>query len=768
MLLKRCSSALMPTLSTLGQGCAPPRILDHSCHVLGSSRYGSMAVQHMCCSASVTDWESRLRRTVVTWARSKKADLEIVTYIDQDSLLVGPLSSTPSTSSTAISIATATNITTSHVELREYQERAVTVVLDAFNSSAQRQLLSMPTGAGKTVVFCSIARRLQRRTLILINREELVAQTVSALARVWPEATVGVVQGNRKQYDRDVVVATVQTASNLKPLAELSRLNFEVLVVDEAHHSTAQTYRAVMEGLGFLPIEGSSDPVSATTDLSMASVTTDLSMSSEDSEMSPQGKKMMLGVTATAYRRDKAMLSDVYEDLAFEVSLGELIEDGYLCRIKAHRIITYTDISNVKSKKPTGSTAWDEDSDDEEADFNIAELNKIINTPERNALVVDTYNSLADGRKGIAFCCSIEHGEDLSAMFMAKGVPAACLHSKLKKQDRAELLDQHRRGEVRVLTNVGILTEGYDDSSINCIMMTRPTKSTGLYTQCVGRGLRPHPGKEDCLILDFTDIDHGPGCSFFDYDGPRASIVMELRSIKEAKGGEMMLYGKLTYPWVKIDEIFYLKYKRGDEEYVLLRLRPEERGRLAPEWWLESGHASLGMEKIWKPITVSRRDSKWRDTPGTDAQIRLLRDHNVPEELLYDYSGQVLTKGQLADMISTMLIDSELNPKSSKTGAQMGWRDAPASEAQEKLIRRMFLEVLKKVDNGYIRLQSIAVLVERFVVFRGLDDRMVPDKLRRRLIEEEGLMDYYNPDRYTEMSKGVAHDLIQELKDKNA
>ena len=448
--------------------------------------------------------------------------------------------------------------------LRSYQAEAVTKVLESFEGGIRRQLIHMATGAGKTVTFCSLARALNEqwtsegredaRVLILVHREELVHQTVATFKRVWPKADIGIVRGGRNEFQAmHVVVATVQTASGDKRLEQLlgdgdvNVNSFGLCIIDEAHHAPARSYQVVLERLSFL----------------------------QDS------KKLLLGVTATPFRHcKKLLLSDTFDHTAYEISVFKLIEMGMLAKIKARRIMTEVDLA----------IGQDTDSD---KDFNASQLEVLINSPERNALVAKSYQDLGEDRKAVAFCVSISHAEGIAAALRDIGISSQSLHSKLSNEERARVLAAHRSGDIKVLTNVSILTEGYDDTAIACILMCRPTKSPGLYSQCIGRGLRLHPGKGDCLILDFTDRDHvldrpSDLISIYTLIPELLPPLLENRKITKIDdrtmdlrpSEELDLKSKLMLPWILVDQLdsYFAEFYKSGWPGWLVRVKLEGRG----------------------------------------------------------------------------------------------------------------------------------------------------------------------------------------------
>ncbi|GAX81731.1 hypothetical protein CEUSTIGMA_g9159.t1 [Chlamydomonas eustigma] len=623
--------------------------------------------------------------------------------------------------------------------LKGHQVEAIESVIENMRQGKKRQLISMPTGAGKTFTFCALARVLHCRTIILVHREQLVEQTVKAIQRVWPGVAVGVVKAKRDEHDKPIVVAMVQTASGVKRLNKLKHgLGFGLCIVDEAHHAPATTYQAVLQELGFL---------------------------NEDSS------KLLVGVTATATRTDKSLLSDTFQCLSFDLTIGQLIRLGHLSQVRARRILTHTDISGVEVQPVAGSGAGIVGNEDEiTRDFNDRILSLVINTPQRNMLVVKSYLMWAPTRRAVAFCVSIEHAEDLACMFQSQGVSADFLHSKRSAEEQREVMEKHKRGEIHILTNVNILTEGYDDPDISCVLMTRPTKSHGLYTQCVGRGLRlGGPQKKDCLILDFTDICHvldHPSDLITINDILDESVLLEAREKplmppdKERalkgilmKSGEMTLYDTMQYTWLHYSNAFYLPLtdmadKDNDKSQITMCVRPDletqgwqlcyarnkERKIEGSGVWSKSDWMILdtvtnlkddgdvlrraaqiaevnmskgllkkhfGSKKYDAALRSKSRDRPWRDDPATEYQIKSLKASGITDEMLSSWavcsSGgklaeepenlwSVISKGTASDALSLIRLTEQLGvhtvkkPKQPATPAQLNYLKALTDE----------------------------------------------------------------------------------------
>lgn len=343
------------------------------------------------------------------------------------------------------------------IQPRPYQTEALKKILKRWNNGVTRQLVSLPTGTGKTLLFGMVAGALKTCTLVLAHREELLLQARQKIRLVYPEADVGILKAEeRSGLWTDICIASVQTA--VRNADALRKRGFRLLICDEAHHAAAASYVKIFEALGFMEGDRS---------------------------------KLLLGVTATAYRGDNVGLGGVFEEIVFERSILAMMKAGYLCDVRGLEIKTGADISGVHTR--TG-------------DFALDELSVVIDTPERNALVADTYLEHGETRRGVVFGVGVEHALNLATAFRERGIPCAAVYGAMPTEERHAVLRQYEDGKLRVLTNVGVLTEGWDVPDTSVVMMARPTKSKGLYIQCVGRGLRLAPGKEDCLLVDFADV----------------------------------------------------------------------------------------------------------------------------------------------------------------------------------------------------------------------------------------------------------------------
>jgi superfamily II DNA or RNA helicase len=353
------------------------------------------------------------------------------------------------------------------VTLRPYQREAIEAVLAARRDGVRRMIVCLPTGAGKTVIFSELARLARRQVLVLAHREELLGQARSKLEIAMDgEHVVSIERGaERASADAKVLVCSIRSLHEERLARVLQGRDIGLIIYDECHHAAADDNMRVLRQLGAFE-EG--------------------------------WNGTLLGFTATTARGDGKGLNKAFEQIVYTRHLHEMIEDGYLAPLRGFRISTSADLTRLTP----GSQ-----------DFREEELAEAVDIEERNALVARSIQELARDRRTIAFCVTVNHARNLCHALNALGVPAGIVHGEMHMEKRAKALDDFRSGRVQVLTNVAVLTEGFDDPGTSCIAMARPTRSEGLYAQCVGRGTRLHPGKKDCLILDFVDLSTLSLCS---------------------------------------------------------------------------------------------------------------------------------------------------------------------------------------------------------------------------------------------------------------
>ena len=343
--------------------------------------------------------------------------------------------------------------------LRPYQRDALAAVIAARKRGVRRMVVALPTGAGKTVLFSELARLARRPVLVLAHRSELVRQAADKLGRALGDPSVVQVEmaEEHAQAGARVVAASIRTLHPDRLETLLGWFSPGLVIYDECHHATAEGNRAVLERLG---------------------------------AFSQGWTGTLLGLTATTRRGDGQGLDEVFEEIVYSRSISQLVEGGYLVPLRGFRIATAADLAGLGAG----------------ADFVVDELAERVDIEQRNALVARTIQELCRDRRTLVFCVTVAHATHLARALNALGVPTGLIHGGLKGEDRRRVLEDFRQGRLRVITNIGVLTEGFDDPGVSCVAMARPTRSESLYIQCVGRGTRLAPGKEDCLVLDFVDL----------------------------------------------------------------------------------------------------------------------------------------------------------------------------------------------------------------------------------------------------------------------
>lgn len=344
---------------------------------------------------------------------------------------------------------------TDALPLRPYQADTITALGAAWNQGHNRAAAVLPTGSGKTVIFSHLAKRAheqRRRTLVLAHREELLHQAADKLRAVAPGIPVGIVKAARNEHqDAAVIVASVQTLARPKRREQITDIG--LLIVDEAHHAAASTYRQTMTHFG------------AWRGLPTA------------------------GLTATMVRQSGG-LAEVWPHIVYRRDILEMIGDGYLVDVRGKTVqLAGLDLDTIASRA---------------GDFQDAALGEALDDAEAAQAIADAYRQHAADRPGVVFTPTVATAHSFAEALTAAGIPAAAIWGAMPPDERAETLRRYADRELQVLTNCAVLTEGFDAPWASCVVIARPTRSVGLYVQMVGRVLRPFPGKTDALVLDLT------------------------------------------------------------------------------------------------------------------------------------------------------------------------------------------------------------------------------------------------------------------------
>lgn len=356
---------------------------------------------------------------------------------------------------------------------RVYQRELMSGITDLWKTGLRRIAAVMATGGGKTVVFSHIAEMslaAGHPVLVIAHRVELIDQAIDKLRQVTSGRRIGRMQGRIKQVNAEVVVGSVQTCSTDTSLALLASRTWGLIIIDETHHATANTYVKILRALRAYDVDG----------------------------------PLVLGVTATLDRADGAALGDIFEGVVEpRIGLIDLIrhpEGPFLVPPRGIRV-RIADLNLDKVRRVAG-------------DFNSGALGKAMSDAMAPKKIVEAWLEHCPDCPTIAFLPTVAISKEQAEAFKAAGVSAIHLDGTTLEGDRDNpapgtrrwALNEYRAGRVLILCNVGLFTEGTDLPLTRCVIMGRPTSSQTLYQQMVGRGLRLHPGKLFCWILDFAGV----------------------------------------------------------------------------------------------------------------------------------------------------------------------------------------------------------------------------------------------------------------------
>jgi superfamily II DNA or RNA helicase len=553
------------------------------------------------------------------------------------------------------------------LELRRYQSKALEAIEAAEREGVRRPLVVHPTGTGKTVTFAhGIKRRATRgRALVMVHREELAAQTRDKLAMIAPELRTGIVKADQNDIWADVVIASVQTAHRDARLSQLVASAvaspFGTIICDEAHHAPAPTWTKVLTGMG---------------------------------AFNPYGP-LAIGFTATP-ERDNGKTLGVWEKVVSYMSIREAIygngkrgadghEGGYLVPILP-AVVVETEMDMGRVRKTGG-------------DYSDGDLGREMEESGAIAQIADSYVEHARERKAVAFTPTVATAHALAHALKRRGVAAEALDGGTDGDERKAILRRLKTGETHVVVNCAVLTEGFDEPSISCVIVARPTRFHGLYVQMVGRGTRLHPDKKDLLVLDIVGasnrhelvgvVDLGldledprkkkdpdeverqacPSCEEpCDVPEHRCALCHRYlpgRAIAEGEarhenchsrsGGRVDVFGSSRLRWLPVGPAWVLG--AGQEVVVMApvgldtwRLATYQNGRVEvlhdeiPADWA----MGIGEDRAKAFQKLVERTARWLTQPVSDLQKgRLLRE-GLPEKAL----PRVKTRGEAADLLT--------------------------------------------------------------------------------------------------------------------
>ena len=358
------------------------------------------------------------------------------------------------------------------MQLRDYQDRTVDEAFAWLGSNQGHPCIELPTGSGKTLTLSEICKRAiqsfpHTRVLVLSHVKELLEQAERTMVAHWPGAPCGVYSAglNRRQFGRQITIAGIQSLRNKFHL--LGKIN--LVIVDEAHmisHKDQGLYRELFDYL-----------------------------------LNENPSMRVIGLTATPYRLGHGLITDdpaIFTEILRPTSIEELILKGYLAPLRSKFTSASYDMTGVHKRG---------------GDYIESEVAAAVDTEDQNTDVCrEIVERAGDRRAWLVFCASVSHAEHMRDIFMGLGVLTAIITGETPKAERDRTLKAYKAGEIKCITNVGVLTTGFDYPGIDLVALCRPTLSPGLYAQMVGRGLRLKPHTDHCMVLDFAGLvsTHGP------------------------------------------------------------------------------------------------------------------------------------------------------------------------------------------------------------------------------------------------------------------
>lgn len=435
------------------------------------------------------------------------------------------------------------------MQLRDYQQKCLQVSRDRYEAGCNRQLAVLATGLGKTAIASTLRSHhgFNKKVLFLVHMETLAVQAANAMQKWNPGLHIGVEMAGSYAdmdglYSPEFVVASVPTLGrkNSDRIKRFNPSDFAAVIQDEAHIGMADSFKRVYSHFGLM-------------------------------EPNPEGP-LFLGITATPNRSDGQGLRELFDEIVFDMGIQAGIESGWLCDIRAIRVSGKAELDSVHVR--AGELAQDE-------------LEKAVNTPKRNGIIVKEWYKHAMDRRTIAFTVDVQHALDLAEAFKAHGVGAKAVWGD--DPERHEKIRGHKMGEYPVICCAQLLGIGYDDPLVNCIILAAPRKSFVRYAQEVGRGTRIAEGKEDLLVMDVGDNTSRHNlCSISTLLGLPKNL--DLKGEKFTKAKERLERMAQEFPTANVFDIKSLdELKSIAENIQLFEVKyPPEIARLSELAWRKS------------------------------------------------------------------------------------------------------------------------------------------------------------------------------------
>lgn len=494
---------------------------------------------------------------------------------------------------------------TGPLSLRPYQRDAVDAVYAHFEDRppSDSPCVVIPTGGGKTLIIATIAKdvakRWNGRVLALANVKELLEQNAEKIRKMAPDIPVGIYSAGlrRRELSHPITVAGIQ--SIWKRAGEVGPV--DLIIVDEAHmvsDADAGMYRSFLADARLV---------------------------------NPSVR--LLGLTATPYRYKSGPIctpDNIFNTICYEISVRDLIDLGFLAALRSKAGSMEIDTSGLRIRG---------------GEFVQSEAQALMDEANRvKTACAEVIDLTRDRASVLIFACGVEHGQHVVDVLQRRhGVECGFISAETPSGERSALIGRFKAARLKFLCNVNVLTTGFDAPNVDCVAMLRPTASTGLYYQMVGRGFRPHPGKSDCLVLDFAGniARHGPvdavvpqECELELGSGPtkecprcRAKVVCgfmvcpecghefpELSFCKthsHTAGTEGILSGQVSREVVLVTKVSYYAHRKRDDASSPPTMRVEYRfgpSDVIKEWvcFEHHGYARAKAEAWWRHRSQER------------------------------------------------------------------------------------------------------------------------------------------------------------------
>jgi superfamily II DNA or RNA helicase len=579
------------------------------------------------------------------------------------------------------------------VTLRPYQLEALDAVRAAGPAARSGVLVVLPTGTGKTVLFSAlVAKESAGRRAVLVHRDELVQQTLAKLEE-HGVGGVGVVAAERNDVAAPVVVASVQTLARPHRLTSLLDAGdrFGLVVVDEAHHAAATTWRRVLDTFA-----GHSGPA-------------------------------IVGFTATPERADGKSIEAVFRGgIVYRRGIAEMILEGYLSDVRGLGVhVPGLDLAKVERRGALG-------------DYDDESLGDALLAAHAPGIVAAAWKEHAQGRRTVVYAPTVAAAKAMAEALSVAGARSDVVHGALPVDQRRRILQAFKDGELDVVSNCAVLTEGVDVPSIECVVVARPTRSRSLYIQMVGRGLRKSPGKHDCLVLDLypegredesawtlsrlsgltpTALSKGLRAGIdtvirqpralgdvtlppSDLDG---SMIAEIQKVIEVR--DLAVLAAASMDWIQVQGGFRLSLpglsidlRRSGTTWEVVDRRDGVERVAVTDLSLELAQGvAEDIVRQAKLDRVAQKDAPWRQMPPSEKQLDLLKRLGWRQEL-------PKSRGEASRLITELSAKRSTGEDGPATSKQIWWLRSHGVAVPPGLTRRQASRLIGRhkqaVDTG--------------------------------------------------------------------